>query len=454
MKLVLINPQPKIWIKSTTLPLGLAYIAAYALSKNYEVSIADLNLDPQQTIPKADIYGLTATTPLIGSAYRLAAELKKSGAYTVLGGPHPTCLPDEALSQPCVDFVIRGEGEISFFELVQSLEKQRALSDIPGLSFKENGKITHNELRPFIKDLDELPFPAYELFGDLKRYSHPQPLIGWRKPVVNIITSRGCPFNCHFCYKGTFGRTWRARSPQNIIAEWEMLINRFHVKELSIQDDCFNMNIERAIQISELISQKGLQIPWSLPNGLRADMVTEELIGVMKQAGMYRTGVGVESGNQLVMDDLGKKLTLEKVEEAFRILKKFKIQTVAFFVMGNPKDTETTLQETIDFAIKLSPTFAQFTMATPFPGTRLYQTIKALDSFRITNWDDYSQFDQKGFFDYDHISGTTIMSYVKKGYRSFYLRISQILRIITLKDFYYRIPAYFQSMLHFLIKGK
>ncbi len=454
MKVVLINPKPKIWIKSATIPLGIAYIASFIRKKGYEVNVVDLNIDPKQDIPYADVYGLTATTPLIYSAFNLAKYLKQRGSYIVLGGPHPTCLPDESLEQNDVDYVIRGEGEHTFYKLLEALKNNKKVNDIKGLSYKENGKIKHNPGSEFISNLDELPFPAFDLFGDLKKYSHPQPLIGWRKPVVNIITSRGCPFNCHFCYKGTFGTRWRARSPENVVAEWEMLVKKFKVKELSIQDDCFNISIDRAKKIAELIIKKDLIIPWTFPNGIRADLITEELIDVMKRAGMYRTAVGVETGNQLVMDDIGKRLKLEDVEIAFKILKKYKIQTIAFFVMGNPKDTEETLMETINFAKKLRPTFAQFSMATPFPGSRLYDTAKKLNTLRITSWDDYSQFDQKGYFDYKDLKGETIRKYVKIAYRKYYFRISQLFRIMSIPDFYMKIPSYIAGMLHFAFKGK
>lgn len=454
MKVILINPKPKIWIKSATIPIGIAYIAGFIKSRGYDVSVVDLNLNPDAELPEADVYGITATTPLIYSAFELAERLKKQGAYIVLGGPHPTCLPDESLSQSCIDYVVRGEGEYTFYELLEAIKNKSSLEGIKGLSYKENNKICHNPPREFIKNLDELPFPAFELFGDLKKYSHPQPLIGWRKPVVNIMTSRGCPFNCHFCYKGTFGTKWRARSPENVVAELEMLINKFKVKEIGIQDDCFNLDINRAINIGKLIIKKKLNIPLTFPNGLRADYINEEFVEIFKEAGMYRTAIGVESGDQAVLDDLGKNEKLEDIENAVRILKKHKIQIITFFVMGNPKDTLESLDKSIEFAKKLAPEFSQFSMATPFPGTRLYETVKSYNTFRILNWNDYSQFDQKGYFDYPELKGAVIASYVKKAYRSFYFRPVQLFRLMSLKDFYMTIPNKLSAMIHFGFKGR
>ncbi|HDT15548.1 MAG TPA: radical SAM protein, partial [Firmicutes bacterium] len=414
MRITLINPKPKIWIKSATIPLGLAYISSYLRSKGFEeITAVDLNRNPQADIPAADIYGITATTPLINSAFEIAAKIKAEfpGAKIILGGAHPTNEPEEALENKNIDFVIRGEGEISFYELTAALAEKKDFGGISGLSYVRGGKIFHNPCR-FIENLDELPFPDIEMFGDLSKYTHPQPLIGWRKPVVNMITSRGCPFECYFCYKGTFGRKWRARSPENVIREWEKLIRVNRVKEIGIQDDIFNTNINRAKKIMKGIIAEKLQIPFTFPNGIRADILDEELVSLMKDAGLYRTAIGVESGVQEIVDKIGKNEKLADVEKAMKLFKKYKIQSITFYVMGHPDDTKETMEKTIEYSIKLDPHFSQYAMATPFPGTKLYENLKKTGMLRIKNWDDYSQFDQKGYFDYPHLSGGTIMMYV------------------------------------------
>ncbi len=455
MKIVLINPKPKIWIKSATIPLGIAYIAAVLEKNGYNVKIVDLNLNPDEVIPDADIYGITVTTPLIYEAFNLSRYLKKNNNFIVLGGPHPTCLPDESLKEENINFVIRGEGEYPFLKLVKTIESgDEKFDEIKGLSYKKNKEIIHNEQNEFIENLDELPFPSYHLFKNIKAYSHPQPLIGWRKPVVNIITSRGCPYNCSFCYKGTFSRKWRARSAENIADEWEYLIKEFKIKELAIQDDCFNLDIKRCIKLADIIIEKNLKLPWSLPNGMRADFINEDLVLKLKESGLYRTAIGVESGDQEVLNDIGKNIKLTDIESAMRILKKFKIQTITFFVMGNFLDTEKTLQESINFAKKINPTFAQFSMATPFPGTRLYNKVKELNTIKIKNWEDYSQFNQSGYFDYPHLKGEVIAKYVNKAYREFYFRPTFIFNILRIKDFYFKLPSYISGFIHFILKGK
>ncbi|MEI7640949.1 MAG: radical SAM protein [bacterium] len=455
MKIVLINPKPKIWIKSFTLPLGLAYVAAYAMEKGFkDIQVVDLNLHSEATLPLAQVYGITATTPLINAAYALAKKIKTPENFVVLGGPHATCLPEEALLKEGVDFVIRGEGEITFYQLLEAIKAKSDFSQIQGLSFKKDGRIIHNPERDFIKNIDTLPFPARQLFGDLRAYSHPQPLLGWRKPVVNMLTSRGCPYNCYFCYKGTFGRAWRGRSAQSVVEEWEMLVKDYKVKELAIQDDMFNLDLDRAKQIMTLVIEKKLQIPFTFPNGIRADFIDEELVGLMKSAGLYRTALGVESGVQEVLDDIGKNENLSEIEAGLTLLKKYGIQTILFFVMGNPKDTETTMQKTIEYSIKLDPYFSQYASSTPFPGTRLYDMVKASGTLRVKDWDEFSQFDQKGYFDYPHLKGSTIVKYVKKAYRKFYFRPRFIFKMLTLPDFYMKLPAFIEGLWHFGFKGK
>lgn len=174
MKIVLINPKPEIWIESRTLPLGLAYIASFLISKGYKnLEVIDLNLKPNKLIPNADIYFITATTPLINSAFNLANKLKNKDCKIVFGGAHPTCLPDEALSNHNIDFVIRGEGEITSFELLESLKNNKSYSEIKGISFRNSNEIIHNPDRDFIKNLDDLPFPAYNLWRSKKIFTSP-----------------------------------------------------------------------------------------------------------------------------------------------------------------------------------------------------------------------------------------------------------------------------------------
>ncbi len=455
MRITLVNPAPKIWIKSWTLPLGLGYIAAVLEKDGHEVKINDINIDKLINVKNSDIVGITATTPLITAAWNIAKIAKESGALVVLGGPHPTILAEESLNLPYVDFVVRGEGEETVKELCKYLkEGNKKFNQIKGLSFKDSkGKIYNNPPREFIKNVDEIPFPAYHLFP-INKYSNPQPLISSRKPAINIMTSRGCPFNCYYCYKGVFGNSYRPRTPENIIKEWEMLIKKFKVKELGIQDDAFNINIDRCKKIFDLIIEKKLTIPWSAPNGVRLDLIDEEFLTKMRKAGCYKLVFGVESGNEKIQQIIGKKLKLNQIYDSIKTAKKFGFTVITSFMIGNIGEDEETINDTIKVAVKSNPDFAQFCTTTPFPGTRLYDIIKKDGKFLIKDWDDYSQFNRIGYFEHGNVNEELIIKMVRKAYRKFYFRFGFLIKFITRIETWKNIPNIINAAIHFLFKSK
>jgi anaerobic magnesium-protoporphyrin IX monomethyl ester cyclase len=457
MKVTLVNPPTKGWSvsKAKTVPLGLAYIASYLEKAGCKVRIIDLNISGNKKLEEnSDIVGITATTPVIYEALEVAKQAKGRGAITVLGGPHPTSLPDESLNSPFVDYVVRGEGESAMKELCDAIAIGRDIKDVKGISYKKNGHIIHNPLRPYIHDLDELPFPAYHLFPPLNKYTNPSPLLGTESPSASMVTSRGCPYNCIFCYKGTYGRKWRARSPKNVLAEWEYLVKELGVKEICIEDDAFNINIQRSIEICQLIIDKNLIIPWSTPSGIRANLVNKNLLTKMKESGCYRVAFGVEVGTQEMLKRIDKGLTLEQIRNAFRLCAEVGLETVAFFMMGNPGDTEESMEATIKFAKELNPDYAQFNSTTPYPGTRLFDLIKKDGKLLVTDWSSYSVHTKTGFFEYGKINQELIQKMVKRAYRSFYLRPQYVARMIGKKKTWENLPNIATAGLHFLWKGK
>lgn len=454
MKIVLVHPAPKIWTRAALVPLGLGYIAAY-LEKNgfSDIEVIDYNVEAKSHLPKADIIGITATTPLIKSAWKIAKKAKKIGAITVIGGPHVSALPQESARLPFVDFVVIGEGEETMLELCRAIEtKHGDFEKIKGLVFKKGKQIISSLPRPFISDLDRLPFPAHHLFK-LPLYTSTQPLVSIRKPAVGILTSRGCPFGCNFCYKGTFGRVWRARSVANVLSEWEYLIKGLKVAEIALMDDGFNTDIGRAIKICQEIKRRGLAIPWRAHNGIRADLASYELLLAMKQSGCYYVAFGVESGSQRVLDEIiGKNIKLFQVKKAFRIARRLGLLTTAFFVLGNPGEKEEEIQQTVKFAQKIDPDFAQFCVATPFPGTALYQTVLKNAKIKIKNWDNYSQFDQKGFFDWEDLKADRVGQLAREAWRAFYLRPGPILRILKRRETWLNLPNVIAGGAHYLLQ--
>ncbi|MCX6799417.1 MAG: radical SAM protein, partial [Candidatus Diapherotrites archaeon] len=191
-----------------------------------------------------------------------------------------------------------------------------------------------------------------------------------------IVTSRGCPFNCCYCFKGLFGMRFRARSPKNVVDELEYLKKNFGIKEFQVADDAFAADKKRAIAICKEIVERKICLPWSLPNGIRSNSLNEEVVSWMKKAGLKYTGLGIESGNQGILDAVGKAQTLDDVRKAAALLKKYKITTVGFFMFGLPHDTLETMRDTVNFAKSLDLDYCSISMTTPYPGTRLYGEIK------------------------------------------------------------------------------
>jgi radical SAM superfamily enzyme YgiQ (UPF0313 family) len=453
MKILLAHPEPIIWQQSKTLPLGIAYIASYLEEAGYQVSCLDLSVEPERVLPKADLVGITATTPLIYGAWKIAEKAKQNGALTVLGGPHVTCLPDESLERKEVDYVIRGEGEETMLALVRALENDKDCGGILGLSFKRKGRIIHNSPRPLIQSIDGLPHPARHLFPSLERYTNPQPLLSTRSPAANIITSRGCPYNCYFCYKGVFGRIWRPRSPEDVVQEWRQLVNQYRVAEIGIQDDIFNTDIKRVNKICDLIMEENLVVPWSTPNGLRADILTKEVLRKMKKAGCYRLAFGIESGNQKMLGEkIGKKINLKKVHQAIRLCRQEGITTIGFFIIGHPWDTKETVKETLEFAKDTDLDYAQFTIATPIPGSRLREFVENDGQLRDLNWTDYDHYTAGSYFEFGEINDEFIKWAKKYTWRGFYLRPRFLVRKLLDRNIWNNLSNLMVGIREFLMK--
>ena len=380
------------------------------------------------------LVGISANTPLVKGAW-LAAEVvkKNSKAYVVLGGPHPTSSPEESLAKEYIDGVITGEGERGIISLVKVLTGEKPWPQVEGLVYRlDNGDIKHNP--PYLIDnLDELPFPAYELFK-VDSYSVTQPL---RDPgrkgarAFYLMTSRGCPYNCVFCYKGIYQQKWRPHSPEYVISEWRYLVESLKATEIGVQDDVFNLSKPRALKICQLLKREGLnKVPWVTNNGIRADYTDFELLKAMKEAGCKRVAFGIESGDEEIIKNIDKKLSLIKVSQAVSEAKKAGLSTMGFFMFGNPGENETTMEKTIQLALKLDPEVAHFSIATPFPGTRLYFKILKEGKLLNKDWDEYGILEGKGTFELGVVNPQLVAKFWHRAYRKFYLRPKRIFREI------------------------
>lgn len=427
--ILLINPAPQRKVfsgRAVFLPLGLASIAAVLEKEGHFVRVKDLALGPENEhdlikevgARPYEVVGFTAVTPAINAVYHLMSIMRPyTSALFVLGGPHPSALPEEVLRNGA-DIVIRGEGEDTILDLLRRLH---SMSDVPGISYRINGSFVHNPPRPLIKDLDVIPSPARHLFPPLPKYKG-QPVLGNILPVGTIMASRGCPFTCNFCFHGIFGKDLRYRSIENVLDEWRLLKDKYMVREIAVMDDTFTTQKTWVTEFCEEILRKDLYTAWSCPNGVRVDTVDKETLSLMKKAGCYKIAFGIESGSQYILDKIGKNITLDEVRHAIALCRELKIQTVGFFVLGHPWDTQTTIAESIDFARGSGLDFVQFTMATPYPGTDLMELLKRERRVIVDNWDLYDHYSNNIYFLPYNMTEDELKEMYQRAYRAFYLK--------------------------------
>jgi anaerobic magnesium-protoporphyrin IX monomethyl ester cyclase len=456
LKVLLLNPKTNLPIETRTSPsLGLAYLGAVSERQGhtvriYDGDVEDVSLEKVLRDFAPDLVGITANTIQIKSAWRDAALVKSMADIpVVLGGPHPTVLPAESAERPEVDIVVRGEGEATWEELCQwrtaDGEWRAAISGlqpIPSISYQTpDGQVHHNPDRPVIEDLDSLPLPAYHFFK-MDRYTNLQPTVDHIEgPSYPILTSRGCPYRCTYCSQ-IGPRRWRKRSPEDVVAEWRWLVRDLGAAEIGVLDDSFNINRQRVLDICDLLIKEELTyVPWIMINGIRANLADTELLGRMKQAGCIRSAFGVESGNQEILDSvIGKQLTLKQVRAAFKAAKEVGMETIGFFMIGLPGETEETMDDTIRFAIELDPVVANFSMATPFPGTEMSRIVKEKGRLLVNDYDDFAFFEGRAIFEMDGMTAELVERKWKEAYRRFYLRPSRVMRTLLKKETWLDLP--------------
>jgi anaerobic magnesium-protoporphyrin IX monomethyl ester cyclase len=448
LKVLLIDPKVDLPIDVRSSPsLGLAYLAAVSEQRGDEVRVVDMQVENtplRQVVAEhpPDVIGITATTIQIESAWRFARELKAlTSATIVLGGPHATVLSAESVQRPEVDAVVRGEGERAWLDLCQQLEKDESLQGVLGVTFEKDGEVVHNPDQPVIDDVDSLPFPAYHLFK-MDRYSNLQPTLDdVAGPSYPILSSRGCPYRCNYCSQ-ILPRGWRARSPESVLSEWRWLVRDLGAAEIGVLDDSFNIDRQRVLDICDRLIAEGLNhVPWIMINGIRANLVDEELLGRMREAGCIRAAFGVESGNQRILDTvIHKQLTLDQVRAAFRAAKAVGMQTIGFFIIGLPGETEETMEDTIRFACELDPVVANFSMATPFPGTRMYQQVMESGRLLVHDWHEFAFFENKAQFETDEMPAELVERKWREAYRRFYLRPHRVARTLARRRTWLSLP--------------
>jgi radical SAM superfamily enzyme YgiQ (UPF0313 family) len=361
-------------------PLGLSYMAAVLEQNDIEVKIFDCpvcEMDHEKLKSELDsfqptIVGIGAMTPIIESALKSANVSKQvcPDAKVVMGGPHATFADKQIISdEKDVDIIVRGEGEETLLELAKQSPEMQKIGDIQGITFRKDNQVVRSVDRPFIQNLDALPFPAYK-YIQMKRYR----ITGMK--LLPIISSRGCPFQCSFCVASQmFGAKYRARSSKNVLDELEWLKNEYNAEGIAFQDDTLTFDKKRALEICDGMIERKLKLPWGCSS--RADVVTKEVLAKMAKAGCDEICFGVESGCQRIRDSLKKKVTTEQCENAIKWAKEAGIFVTVSVILGYPGETKETLRESLEFVRQVEPDDVWLCHATPYLGTELRALVES-----------------------------------------------------------------------------
>ncbi|MGQ9705552.1 MAG: B12-binding domain-containing radical SAM protein [bacterium] len=401
-------------------PLGLCYIAGTLRQEGISVSIIDCpagDISEKEAIErikclKPEFILISPGTSALLNDLEFIKNLKESGLkFTSIGcGTHLTVLPEDGLSGG-LDYIVRGEPEITTLELIRSLKYDKSVSKVKGISYLKDGNVINNERRELIEDLDTLPLPARDLIGD---FHYKPPYSGGGRFTIMTL-SRGCPYPCTYCATSSYyGRRVRYRSIENVLSEMREVRKSYDI--IGFWDDTFTLKRKYVIEIMKGMVSENLTIPFLCMS--RIDTVDREMLTIMKRAGCRLILYGVESASQRVLDILKKKTKIDTVEEVFEMTRGVGIETAGFFMIGTPGETRREIIRTIELAHRLDPDYVSFNITTPYPGTELYKNYKHL--FR--KWED---FDARHAMDED---GRVLEGYIDRAYRSFYFRLSYILR--------------------------
>jgi radical SAM superfamily enzyme YgiQ (UPF0313 family) len=362
--------------------LGLLSLAAVARGKGFDCSIVEassLGLSLDETVKEIlslspHYVGLTSTTLSIWTAAELAQKVKSGDKRLkiMVGGPHLTALPTETLTAfPVFDYGVMGEGEATLVDLLDSLESNGEVKKVKGIVYRGADHVEVTERRPFIEDLDSLPFPAWDILKGFPQRYHP-PAFRFRKvPAASLVTSRGCPNTCIFCDRSVFGNKCRSFSSNYILEMVKFLHHQYGIKEVLLEDDTFFLSRQRIREFCEDLLKENLQLSWSCLG--RVNSVDREILSLMRRAGCWQIGYGIESGDQRILDLAKKNISLNQVQEAISLTREAGIESKGFFILGFPQEDKDTLKRTEEFATSVPLDDITVNFMTPFPGSRLFQ---------------------------------------------------------------------------------
>ncbi len=437
-RVLLVNPpssidvysDSKIRVAITSAPfVTLGALAGAVLLDNHDVRVADLMIEAspidayKETLRdwKPDYVGITFTTPLVSEARFLAGIAREVCPETMIiaGGIHASTLPAEVLETSEFDVVVIGEGENTLRELCLGNEFKK----ISGIAFLEGKECIITDKRAPILDLDDLPLPAWQLYN-LKYYKSPH-IASRKNPVGYMETNRGCNHFCTYCSQGIFGHNVRWKSPKRIVEEMFRMLD-LGFNDIHIKDDNFTADIEKAKVVCRLLLEKKFPAPWALPTGVNIHDVDSEFFQLAKAAGCYMVSFGIESASPEVLKNVNKDQSPEQIRKAVTMAHEAGLETVGFFMIGLPGDTEETIKETMRFACSLPLTYAKASMTLPFPSSALFTQIDREGRIKSKNWDIYNFHSTTDVWEHENLSWDVIRKYYGVFHRKFYFRPSYI----------------------------
>lgn len=371
MKIGLIFPNKD--RKDKTVHIGLGYIASYArnIHPDVEFKLLDTRIAKKKEVKEFysshfDLIGITVLSPVYYEVIEIFNHIKTNIPDTpiCLGGPYVTTIMEEIFNETPADFAVYGEGEITFSELIYNLKGKKEIECIDGLMYIDStGTIRTNSPREQIKDLSKLPMPAYDLFH-MNRY-----------PMHRIATSRGCPFTCVFCNSSSIWKgKWRKRNAVEIVEEIKYLIKHHKKKTFFFNDNSFNIDMKRVEEFCNILIKEKLNIIWTTP--VRVERITDEQAKLMKKAGCYNVGIGIESANNRILERMQKRNSIEEIQNGIKIFRNAGIEVLGQFVIGSHGDTLETIKESIDFAKSSELDYVMFYSILPFKDTQQWDYIK------------------------------------------------------------------------------
>ncbi len=436
MKILFVSPPTDSAIKSvigtTGPPLGLAYLASVARSKGHDARIVDslvenLTFEEVRKIMEQyspDMVAITSTTSMIPDAYEVAKIAKNisQDTATIIGGPHVTFVPEQTLQESQnIDYVVKGEGENPFSGILDIIEKKKDPKEIRGIAYRNGNRILNNPPEVLISDVDSIPEPSWDLLP-MDKYEIDNTQFG------TIMTSRGCPYNCIFCSSSLqFGKQWRGHSVERVIDELKTLRYKYNKRDIEFLDDTFTLNMKRAMELTDRIYKEGIDIRWSA--SARVNLFNADIAKNMKRAGAHTVYFGIESGSQKILDFIGKGTTLDLAKSSVRKANDAGLYTLGSFIIGFPDDTIKDVKTTIKFSKSIGVTVAQFTIATPYPGTRLWDYVMENKLLLTMNWRKFTTLSP--VIKLRNFTSDQILKWLSLAYISFYVRPLYLLKDVA-----------------------